>query len=159
MTKRSPFRYFNTSPEIIHLAVMMYVRFPLSLRNGEGGICAEPPSCDRRTRLDRVSRRRKAEEMSDLCWLMPRWIRTREKHSTRPRSRLMNQRKRRWPVSSWFPACRLKLSLKRTNARRFPIWFSLCRSTSRGRSGKNETIGLFSFCKIPICKMKGLITI
>ena len=35
MTKRSPFRYFKTSPEIIHLAVMMYVRFPLSLRNVE----------------------------------------------------------------------------------------------------------------------------
>jgi hypothetical protein len=33
MTKRSPFRYLTTSPEIIRLAVMMYVRFPLSLRN------------------------------------------------------------------------------------------------------------------------------
>ena len=32
MTKRSPFRYFKTSPEIIRLAVMLYVRFPLSLR-------------------------------------------------------------------------------------------------------------------------------
>ena len=27
----NPFRYFNSSPEIIGLAVMMYVRFPLSL--------------------------------------------------------------------------------------------------------------------------------
>jgi len=35
MNKRSPFRYFKTSPEIIHLVVMMYVRFPLSLRNVE----------------------------------------------------------------------------------------------------------------------------
>lgn len=35
MIKRSPFRYFRTSPEIIRLAVMMYVRFPLSLRNVE----------------------------------------------------------------------------------------------------------------------------
>ncbi len=35
MTKRSPFRYFKTSPEIIRSAVMMYVRFPLSLRNVE----------------------------------------------------------------------------------------------------------------------------
>ena len=35
MTKRSPFRYFKTSPEIIRLAVMMYVRVPLSLRNVE----------------------------------------------------------------------------------------------------------------------------
>ena len=35
MTKPSPFRYFKTSPEIIRLAVMMYIRFPLSLRNVE----------------------------------------------------------------------------------------------------------------------------
>ena len=34
MTK-DPFRYFKTSPEIIQLAVMMYVRFSLSLRNVE----------------------------------------------------------------------------------------------------------------------------
>ena len=35
MTKRSPFRYFKTSPEVLRLAVMLYVRFPLSLRNVE----------------------------------------------------------------------------------------------------------------------------
>ena len=35
MTKNNPFRYFKTSPEIIRLAVMLYVRFPLSLRNVE----------------------------------------------------------------------------------------------------------------------------
>ena len=35
MTKRSPFRYFKTSLEIIRLAVMLYIRFPLSLRNVE----------------------------------------------------------------------------------------------------------------------------
>lgn len=35
MTQRSPFRYFKTSPEIIRVAVMMYIRFPLSLRNVE----------------------------------------------------------------------------------------------------------------------------
>jgi len=35
MTKRDPFKYFKTSPEIIRLAVMMYVRYPLSLRNVE----------------------------------------------------------------------------------------------------------------------------
>ena len=35
MTQRSPFRYFKTSPEIIQLAVMLSVRFPLSLRNVE----------------------------------------------------------------------------------------------------------------------------
>jgi len=31
----SPFRYFNSSPEVIRLVVMMYIRFPLSLRNVE----------------------------------------------------------------------------------------------------------------------------
>jgi putative transposase len=35
MTRRNPFRYFKTSPEIIRLAVMLYVRFPLSLRIAE----------------------------------------------------------------------------------------------------------------------------
>jgi len=33
MRKHPPFRYFKTSPEIIRLAVMMYVLFPLSLLN------------------------------------------------------------------------------------------------------------------------------
>ena len=32
---QNPFRYFNSLPEIIRLAVMMYVRFPLSLRQVE----------------------------------------------------------------------------------------------------------------------------
>ena len=35
MPQKSPFKYFKTSPEIIRLAVMLYVRFPLSLRNVE----------------------------------------------------------------------------------------------------------------------------
>jgi putative transposase len=35
MTKPNPFKGFQSSPEIIRLAVMMYVRFPLSLRNVE----------------------------------------------------------------------------------------------------------------------------
>ena len=29
------FRHFHTSPEVIRLVVMMYVRYPLSLRNVE----------------------------------------------------------------------------------------------------------------------------
>ncbi|MEM9287440.1 MAG: IS6 family transposase [Pseudomonadota bacterium] len=33
--KKNPFRYFKTSPEVIQIAVMMHVRFPLSLRNVE----------------------------------------------------------------------------------------------------------------------------
>jgi putative transposase len=32
---RKPFRYFNSSPEVIRLAVMMYIRYPLSLRQVE----------------------------------------------------------------------------------------------------------------------------
>ncbi len=35
MTKRSPFRYFKASSEVIRLAVMPYMRSPLSLRNVE----------------------------------------------------------------------------------------------------------------------------
>ena len=31
----SPFRYCNSSPEVIRLVVMMYVKYPLSLRNVE----------------------------------------------------------------------------------------------------------------------------
>ena len=31
----NPFRYFNSSPEVIRLVVMMYLRYPLSLRNVE----------------------------------------------------------------------------------------------------------------------------
>jgi putative transposase len=30
----SSFRYFNSSPEVIRLVVMMYARFPLSLNIG-----------------------------------------------------------------------------------------------------------------------------
>ena len=43
-----PFRYFNSSPEVIRLVVMMYIRYPLSLRQVEDllfergiGICHE----------------------------------------------------------------------------------------------------------------------
>ncbi len=32
---RNPFRYFNCSPEVIRLAVMLYLRYPLSLRQVE----------------------------------------------------------------------------------------------------------------------------
>src|SRR6056297_3189300 len=35
MSKKDPFKYFHSSAEIIRLAVMLYVRFPLSLRNVE----------------------------------------------------------------------------------------------------------------------------
>ena len=32
---RNPFRYFNSSPEVIRLTVIMYIRYPLSLRQVE----------------------------------------------------------------------------------------------------------------------------
>jgi putative transposase len=35
MTRRDPFKYFHSSREIIRVVVMLYVRFPLSLRNVE----------------------------------------------------------------------------------------------------------------------------
>ena len=33
---RNPFRYFNSSPEVIRLVAMMYIRYPLSLRQVMG---------------------------------------------------------------------------------------------------------------------------
>ena len=49
---QNPFRYFNSSPEVIRLAVMMYIRYPLSLRQVEGilfkrgiDICYETVRC------------------------------------------------------------------------------------------------------------------
>ncbi len=33
--RTSPFRYFKTSPEVIRLAVLLYVKYPLCLRNVE----------------------------------------------------------------------------------------------------------------------------
>lgn len=41
-----PFRWFDSSPEVIRLVVMMYVRYPLSLRNVEDGSVSSnaPPS-------------------------------------------------------------------------------------------------------------------
>ena len=35
MIMNHPFGYFNSSPEVIRLAVMMYIRYPLSLRQVE----------------------------------------------------------------------------------------------------------------------------
>ena len=32
---KNPFRYFNSSPEVIRVTVMMYIRYPLSLRQVE----------------------------------------------------------------------------------------------------------------------------
>ena len=47
---RSPFRSVKTSPEIIQIREMLYVRFPLSIRNVEDffrerGICFARQAC------------------------------------------------------------------------------------------------------------------
>ena len=39
MTKPASYKYFINSPEIIRVAVMLYVRFPLALRNIEDLLC------------------------------------------------------------------------------------------------------------------------
>jgi transposase-like protein len=41
----NPFHYFDTSPDVIRLVVMMYNRYPLSPRNVEG-----PDTCNPKTR-------------------------------------------------------------------------------------------------------------
>jgi putative transposase len=46
-----PFRYFKTSPEVMRLALMMYVRFPLSLRN-----------------VDDLLQKRRFEISNDTAW-------------------------------------------------------------------------------------------
>ena len=53
----NPFRYFKTSPEVIRLAVLMCVRFPLSLRNVEDfGLSEEGPEVARARGEDRDRR-------------------------------------------------------------------------------------------------------
>ena len=39
----NPFRYFNSSPEVIRLAVMMYIRYPLLLREVEDNLYERGP--------------------------------------------------------------------------------------------------------------------
>ena len=55
----NPFRYFNSSPEVIRLAVMMHIRYPLSLRQvedlpSERGIDICPETVRWRWHLDEV---------------------------------------------------------------------------------------------------------
>jgi len=55
---QDPFRYFNSSPEVVRLAVMMYVRYSLSLRQVEDllfergiDICHETPGSQGRAEV------------------------------------------------------------------------------------------------------------
>ena len=69
----NPFRYFNSSPEVIRLVVMMYVRYPLSLRNvedllAERGIdVATRQSASGGTGLARCSPPRSVNDASYAC--------------------------------------------------------------------------------------------
>ena len=69
----NPFRYFNSSPEVIRLVVMMYVRYPLSLCNVEDllferGIDISKRRCGcGRTALDRCSLARSASNERLTC--------------------------------------------------------------------------------------------
>ena len=48
---RNPFRYFNSSPEVIRLTVMMYIRYPLSLRQVDDLLS----DCQRRIKTGHVA--------------------------------------------------------------------------------------------------------
>jgi len=55
---RNPFRYFNSSPEVIRLVVMMYVRYPLSLRQVEDILFERGTDCNNARAKTLVVRRR-----------------------------------------------------------------------------------------------------
>jgi hypothetical protein len=54
MSPRPHLRYLKTGPEFICLAVMMYVRYPLSLRNMEG-LLHRPSQATPHRRADRMA--------------------------------------------------------------------------------------------------------
>jgi putative transposase len=48
---QNPFRYFNSSPEVIRLVVMMYIRYPLALRQVEDILSERGIDCESACRL------------------------------------------------------------------------------------------------------------
>ena len=59
----SPFRCFNSSPEVIRLVVMMYVRFPLSLQNVENLLVERGMDiCHKTVRLVQLSLKRRMND-------------------------------------------------------------------------------------------------
>ena len=81
---QNPFRYFNSSPEIIRLTVMMYIRYPLSLHQvtdllfaGDIDICRQLPDRRRgsphRVRIFRILHRR--GRLGDSRWPAARRVR------------------------------------------------------------------------------------
>ena len=67
---RNPFRYFNSSPEVIRLVVMMYIRYPLSLRQVEELLEAVTPRgpkyVDRTALLDDLAEVHKNHPVGDF---------------------------------------------------------------------------------------------
>ena len=60
-TPQDPFRYFNSSPEVIRLVVMMYVRLPLTHGDGEASTISgysDSPGRDLPRLAGRLDRRR-----------------------------------------------------------------------------------------------------
>ncbi len=76
---RNPFRYFNSSPEVIRLVVMMYVRYPLSLRNVEDLLAERGIDISHETirfwwnRFGRCSRRRSERSELRIYARFPQW--------------------------------------------------------------------------------------
>ncbi len=52
----SPLRYLNSSPDVIQLVILMYVRFPLSLRDVEDLLFTRGIDICRETSLSRFCR-------------------------------------------------------------------------------------------------------
>ena len=84
---RSPFEYFNSSPEVIRLAVMLYVRYPLSCwrhlsiklvetSNWREIVATTAPgenaAAKIRRRSSSLQRRRRSGPVSNVIWDMLR---------------------------------------------------------------------------------------
>ena len=68
---QNPFRYFNSSPEVIRLVVMMYTRYPLSLRQVEDLLFERGIDiCHETVRFAAAIRKRRVQHQSFSQW---RW--------------------------------------------------------------------------------------
>jgi putative transposase len=61
-----PFRWFDSSPEVIRLVVMMYVRYPLSLHNVEDLLFERGIDiCHETVRLSEIYKQRRAAALAE----------------------------------------------------------------------------------------------
>jgi len=68
---RNPSRYFNSSPEVIRLVVMMYIRCPLSLRQVEDILFVRGIDiCHETVRSDVCGRDQKTTPSSSVVFAM-----------------------------------------------------------------------------------------